>query len=143
MLTAQDIALIRWQLHTIEPFSDAVGAEILARLFWATPQARDCFPKDIFDARCKVFELIELAVAQLERIETVAPVFEALLASPRHGAPVAGIESAICMALLGTLENRFKGAFSDAARSAWSLAFWMLADCVDYRLLAPATREAA
>jgi hemoglobin-like flavoprotein len=143
MLTAQDIATIRWQFHTIEPFSDAIGAEFLARLFWATPQARDCFPKNVFEARGKVFELIALAVAQLERIETVAPAVDALLTHSRGVAPVAGIETAICMALLGTLESRLEGEFSASARSAWSRAFWMLANHVDFHSTTPALREAA
>ncbi|CAN1522882.1 hypothetical protein MCEMSEM23_01141 [Rhabdaerophilaceae bacterium] len=48
MLTHIEIALVRGQLRQPGITGDTFGGELLARIFWANPEVRGSFPKDIF-----------------------------------------------------------------------------------------------
>jgi hemoglobin-like flavoprotein len=128
-ITAAQINLVKETWGTVVPIADTAAKLFYDRLFATNPQLEPMFTgTDLPQQRKKLVKAINMIVVSLDRIETLLPVIRDL--GRRHVGY--GVEAAhygqVGSALLWTLETGLGDAWSDAAATAWTKAYQMLAD---------------
>jgi nitric oxide dioxygenase len=121
------VSIVRstWALAT--PNAESIGLGFYARLFELDPALRMLFPLDVRGQTAKLMQMLGVAIASLDRLETLAPALELL--GRRHvgyGVQDTHYET-VGRALLDTLAATFGGAFTEDVRLAWTETYTALA----------------
>ena len=115
-----------WQL--VVPIRDVAADLFYAKLFELDPSLKALFKGDMKAQGSKLMTMIGVAVANLDRPETLMPVLKGLGA--RHGGY--GVKDhhydTVAVALLDTLHRGLGDAFTPAISAAWVEVYGVLAD---------------
>lgn len=126
-MTPDDIRLVRSHFAAVAGQEAAFSASFYNRLFTIAPEVRPYFPDDMDDQSRKLMTVLNFAVGQLDRPETLGPAVVAL--GTRHAAYGVQPEqfAPVGAALLHTLEAWLGEAFDDRARQVWAAVYSALA----------------
>ena len=130
-MTPAEIALVRQSWATIasnDEHAAEAGTLFYGRLFARNPELRPLFPAGpLTDQARKLSQMLGVAVASLDRLDTIAPAVEAM--ARRHAGY--GVQDAhydaVGAALLDTLALAHGPAFTPALRAAWAEAYGTVA----------------
>lgn len=136
-MTSSDITLIKNSFQRVAPMADQAAALFYARLFELDPTLRRLFRGDMAEQGRKLMSVLGLAVASLDRLESLTPAVKAL--GTRHAGYGVSEEhyAVVGAALLWTLDKGLGPEFTPAVRDAWTGMYSMLAN-----LMIHAQREA-
>jgi hemoglobin-like flavoprotein len=138
----EQIALVQATWQKVTPIADTAARLFYERLFELEPDLRSLFGRtDMDEQRRKLLQMLALAVASLDRLETLRPALEAL--GRRHLGY--GVEDRhydlVGAALLWTLEQGLGDEYTRSVRDAWTAAHTALSTIMQDA--AAAGREAA
>jgi hemoglobin-like flavoprotein len=141
-LTPEQIGQVRATWSQVVPIADTAAQLFYERLFQLEPELRHLFGHtDMEQQRRKLMQTLAVAVAALDRLETVRPALEAL--GRRHVGY--GVEDRhyelVAAALLWTLKQGLGDQYTDSVRDAWTAAYGILAGIM--REAAGAAQQAA
>ena len=128
MITARQRLLIRNSWELMRPMAIHVADLFYDRLFELDPALRPLFRGDLEEQGRKLMAMISMAVASLDRLDTLVPAVRQLGA--RHGAYGVRNEhyATVGTALLWTLEKGLGPAFTPEVRAAWTTTYTLLAN---------------
>ncbi len=141
-LARDQVALVQATWQQVAPIADTAARLFYGRLFELEPGLRPLFGRtDMDEQRRKLMQMLAVAVAALDRLETLRPALEAL--GRRHVGY--GVEDRhyglVGEALLWTLEQGLGDGYTRSVRDAWAAAYTTLATIM--RDAAADGREAA
>ena len=126
-LSTEQITLVRESFGLVEPIASQAAALFYERLFAIAPEVLPLFTHDMDEQGKKLMQMIAVAVANLDNLETIMPAVQAL--GERHVSY--GVETAhyssVGAALLWTLEKSLGHAFTPETREAWTQVYALLA----------------
>jgi hemoglobin-like flavoprotein len=136
------IALVQATWQQVAPIADTAARLFYGRLFELEPDLRSLFGRtDMEEQRRKLMQMLAVAVAALDRLETLRPALEALgrrhidyRVENRH-------YSLVGSALLWTLEQGLGDEYTGSVRDAWTAVYTTLSTIMQDA--AAAEREAA
>jgi len=126
-LSRDQMALVQATWAKVAPIADTAARLFYGRLFELEPALRPLFGQsDMAEQRRKLMQMLALAVASLDRLETLRPALEAL--GRRHVGY--GVEDRhyglVGAALLWTLEQGLGDEYTMSVRDAWTAAYTAL-----------------
>lgn len=126
-MTPEQIGLVQGTWAKVVPIKETAAELFYGRLFELDPALRPLFKGDIREQGRKLMAMINVAVASLDRLDSIVPAVQDLGrrhkgygVQPEHYATVAG-------ALLWTLEKGLGDAFTPAVKEAWTQTYLVLA----------------
>lgn len=126
-MTPRQVALVAASWQGVLAFPETAAQLFYLRLFELDPSLRRMFPSELRDQGRKLVAMISVAVNGLARLETLAPVIEAL--GRRHAGY--GVKdqhyATVAEALLWTLQQGLGARFTAEVREAWTTAYGLLA----------------
>ncbi len=127
MFTDREIEIIWKTWMPVAEAQEASARLFYGRLFEVAPELKPLFTADMKDQGRRFFDMLGMAVHNLDRLETIIPPFEAL--GDRHDRYGARPEHypVIGAVLLDTLDARLGDAFTEEARKAWTRTYEILA----------------
>ncbi len=136
-MTPEDKNLVRETFALVVPIANQAAAIFYGRLFEIAPQFRPLFKGDMQEQGKKLMQMIGIAVANLDNLETVVPAVQKL--GQRHVGY--GVQAAdydiVGGALLWTLEQGLGDAFTPEVKQAWTNVYTVLADTMKQAAYAP------
>lgn len=127
-MTPQQIALVTKSWEQVQAHANVAAAAFYSRLFELDPALRGLFGDDLRAQSRKLAFAINVAVAGLDRLESLAPALREL--GRRHAGY--GVEerhyATVGAALLDTLAAGLADAFTPAVREAWTETYRVLAE---------------
>ncbi len=129
MLTERQRTLVRETWAMVAPISETAASLFYQRLFQLDPSLHALFAHSDMDAQGrKLMQMLDVAIAQLDRLDTLAPAVAAL--GTRHVRYGVRDEhyATVGAALLWTLEQGLGPAFSSEVRDAWTTTYGVLSD---------------
>jgi NO-binding membrane sensor protein with MHYT domain/hemoglobin-like flavoprotein len=125
-MSREQVRLVQETFGRIEPYAPLVAELFYRRLFEIAPQLRPLFPSDLTDQSAKLIAMLAIAVANLDRVDEIAPAVSDL--GRRHvGYGVAAEDyKPVGEALIWTLEQGLRDEFTPAVKSAWLAAYGLL-----------------
>ncbi|MHB1586906.1 MAG: globin family protein [Acidiferrobacteraceae bacterium] len=130
-MTDDEITLIRDTWNKVLPHAEEAGDLFYARLFVLNPKLKSLFQDDIRDQGRKLMVMIDVAVAHLERLDTIRPAIEDLGQRHVHYGVRSEDYDTVGQALLWTLTQALGPRFTPGARAAWSKIYTTLASIMD------------
>lgn len=123
----QQKELVRASFEAVAPGREEFAGKFYARLFEIAPDLRRLFKGDMAEQGRKLTAMLAVAVANLDRLETVVPAVRAL--GERHaGYGVKdGDYATVAEALLWTFQTTLGRAFGTATRDAWAALYAIVA----------------
>lgn len=125
-MTPEQIVLVQRSWRKVVPIAEQVAALFYGRLFELDPSLRPLFKSDLKAQGRKLTSMINTAVVNLERLESVLPAIQDL--GRRHIGY--GVEDphydTVANALLWTLAEGLGDEFDGRTREAWTLAYTAL-----------------
>jgi hemoglobin-like flavoprotein len=127
MMTSAQIDLVRSTWEQVIPIADTAAGLFYGRVFELEPATRRLFATDMSEQRRKLMQTLAVAVAALDKLETLRPALEGLgrrhveYGVQDHHYDLGGA------ALLWTLEQGLGDAFTGPVRDAWIEAYAALA----------------
>ena len=143
MITEQQRALVRESWAHVVPIAPTAARLFYDRLFTLDPSLRALFRDVDFEAQgSKLTSMLSAAVAQLDRLDSLAPAVESL--GRRHVSYGVRHEhyAVVGDALLWTLEQGLGARFTPETRRAWSDTYTLLAAIMRSASAVPATSHA-
>jgi hemoglobin-like flavoprotein len=128
MLSYHHRALVRETWALVAPIKSQAAALFYQRLFELDPSLRTLFAHSDMDTQgTKLMQMLDVAVAQLDKPDVLIPAVEAL--GRRHNGYGVRAEhyGTVAQSLLWTLEQGLGPAFTPEARDAWTLTYGALA----------------
>jgi hemoglobin-like flavoprotein len=127
-MTPKQKSLVQNSFAQVAPIAETAAALFYARLFELDPALRPLFTTDIEEQGRKLMQMLAIAVAGLDDLDTLVPAVRAL--GKRHvGYGVRDDHyDTVGTALLWTLETGLGGAFTFEVREAWTTVYTILAD---------------
>ncbi len=128
MLTEQQRSLVRETWAMVVPDCDTVATLFYDRLFLLDPSLHKLFlHSDMQSQGRKLVQMLDVAVAQLARLDTLSPAVAAL--GTRHVSYGVRDEhyDTVGAALLWTLQQGLGALFTDDVREAWTETYGLLA----------------
>ncbi len=126
-MTPENQALVRESFAKVVPIAPQAAAMFYDRLFVLEPSLKLLFRGDMAEQGRKLMAMIGLAVASLDRLETIVPAVQQL--GRRHA--TYGVHPAhydtVASALLWTLGQGLGDAFTAPVQAAWAEAYTILA----------------
>ncbi|MGT2478419.1 globin family protein [Methylobacterium oryzae CBMB20] len=126
-MTPEQVRLVQDSFAKVRPVAGTAADLFYGRLFEIAPRVRDLFPGDMTEQKQKLMAMLGLAVANLNRPDTVVPAprdlgrkHVAYGAQDSHYAPVGA-------ALLWTLEQGLGPDFTPEVREAWAETYALVA----------------
>ncbi|MEE7489081.1 globin family protein [Methylobacterium oryzae] len=126
-MTPEQVRLVQDSFAKVRPIAGTAADLFYDRLFEIAPRVRDLFPGDMTEQKQKLMAMLGLAVANLNRPDTVVPALQdlgrkhaAYGAQDSHYAPVGA-------ALLWTLEQGLGPDFTPEVREAWAETYALVA----------------
>jgi hemoglobin-like flavoprotein len=126
-MTPRQITLVQASWKDILAVSETAAQLFYLRLFALDPSLRPMFKGEIREQGRKLIAMMSVVVNGLARIETLAPVIEAL--GRRHAGYGVKDEhyATVAAALLWALEQGLGARFTPDVRDAWGAAYGLLA----------------
>jgi hemoglobin-like flavoprotein len=126
-MTPDQITLVRTTFAVLRPIAQDAAALFYARLFELDPTLRALFPTNLQRQGTLLMQMIGVAVANLDRADTLVPTVEAL--GRRH--VDYGVQDrhydVVGRALIDTLAQGLGSQFTPDVRDAWGAAYNLLA----------------
>src|SRR5829696_7784914 len=127
-MDATQIALVKDTFALVEPIQEQAAVLFYRRLFDLDPNIARLFATTDMDRQRKVLmQTLAVVVRGLDRLDQVVPGVQALGRRHRTYGVEASDYPIVASALLWTLDKGLGGAFTPAARQAWSAAIGLLA----------------
>lgn len=126
-MTTEQKLLVQTTFAQVLPIADVAATLFYNRLFELDPTVRAMFTGDMEEQGRKLMMMLKVAVANLDRLDTIVPAVEALGERHVHYGVKAHDYNTVAVALLWTLEQGLGDAFTPAAREAWTEVYTMLA----------------
>ncbi len=121
------IPIVQQSWQQVLPIRDIAAELLYAKLFELDPSLKALFKGDMKAQGSKLMTMIGVAVANLDRPETLMPVLKGLGA--RHGGY--GVKDhhydTVAAALLDTLQRGLGDAFTPQVKAAWIVVYSVLA----------------
>lgn len=136
-MTPAEINLVKDSFRKVVPIADQAAALFYARLFELDPSLRPLFRGDMADQGRKLMSMIAMAVASLERLDTIVPAVRQLGARHASYQVTEDHFATVGAALLWTLEKGLGPEFTPEVRAAWTTTYSLLAN-----VMMEAAREA-
>jgi hemoglobin-like flavoprotein len=126
-MTSQQVDLLQQSFRLIKPVMDDAAIVFYERLFEIDPSLQRLFHRSAREQARLLAETLTAVVSEIDRPAQLRRVIEAL--GPRYAATGVRDENylAVGEALLWTLENALKDAFTSDVRDAWMTAYSWLA----------------
>jgi len=133
-MTPEQVTLVQNSFAKVAPIAETAAALFYSRLFELDPSLRFMFHGDMEEQGRKLMTILQVAVSNLRRIDTIIPAVRALGA--RHAGYGVKDEhyDIVASALLWTLEMGLGEDFTADTRDAWVAV---------YTALEPTMKEAA
>jgi len=126
-MTPEQVGLVQGTWAKVLPIKDTAAELFYGRLFELDPSLRSLFKGDMTEQGRKLMAMINVAVAALDKLDSIVPAVKDLGARHvRYGVKAADYGT-VATALLWTLEKGLGDAFTPAAREAWTQAYMVLA----------------
>jgi hemoglobin-like flavoprotein len=127
-MTPAQVGLVRATWEQVVPIADTAARLFYGRLFELDPGLRQLFGRtDMAEQRRKLMQTLAVAVAALDKLETLRPALEGL--GKRH--VEYGVEDhhydLVGVALLWTLEQGLGDGYTKSVEDAWTMAYTTLA----------------
>ena len=127
-MTPEQKKLVKESFAMVLPIADVAAGLFYSRLFELDPALRALFKGNMEEQGRKLMTMIRVAVANLDRIDTIVPAVQNL--GERH--VNYGVEDdhyeTVGSALLWTLEKGLGDAFTAETRVAWAEVYALLAE---------------
>lgn len=127
-MTCKEMHLVRSSWKSVRPISTQAAEIFYRRLFEIAPELKPLFRGDMHMQGQRLMNMVDTAVAGLERWDEFVPALQAL--GKRHAGY--GVKDAdfdqVAAALLWTLEKGLGDAFTHEIRRAWISTYTLLAD---------------
>ncbi len=126
-MTPEEQTLVRDSFAKILPIAPQAAKLFYDRLFVLDPSLKPLFKSDMAEQGRKLMAMIGVAVASLDKLETIVPAVQAL--GRRHktyGVPPSSYDT-VGAALLWALGQGLGAAFTPAVKAAWTKAYTILA----------------
>jgi hemoglobin-like flavoprotein len=127
-LTEEEKFLVRQSFRRIEPAIELVVQLFYRRLFDIAPEVRPLFSDDMYEQQRKLISALRLCIAALDKVEEIVPTLKLLGTKHRSYGVEAQHYGAVGEALLWTLGECLKGAFTPQTRDAWTAVYTLLAE---------------
>jgi len=141
-MTPEQIADVRSSFAAIRPISAKAAALFYTRLFQLDPSLRPMFTRDLQEQGRMLMQVLGVAVASLDRIQTLIPTLHDL--GRRHAGYGVRDENydIVAEALLWTLEQGLGPKFTPQVRDAWTTTYAVLARAMQHGAAANAKAAA-
>jgi len=141
-MTPEQIADVRSSFAAIRPISAQAAALFYTRLFQLDPSLRPMFTRDLQEQGRMLMQVLGVAVASLDRIQTLIPTLHDL--GRRHAGYGVRDENydVVAEALLWTLEQGLGPKFTPQVRDAWTTTYAVLARTMQHGAAANAKAAA-
>lgn len=126
-VTPEQKLLVQTTFAQVLPIADTAATLFYTRLFELDPTVRAMFKGDMAEQGRKLMTMLKVAVANLDRLDTIVPAVEALGERHVHYGVQARDYDTVAVALLWTLEQGLGDAFTPEAREAWTEVYTVLA----------------
>ena len=137
-MTPETVKLVQDSFKAVIPIADVAANLFYDRLFETAPHVRPLFPQDLTEQKKKLMSMLATAITNLHQIETiVAPVEDLGRRHVNYGVTDAHYDD-VGAALLWTLNQGLKDAFTPDVEAAWAEAYTTLAS-----VMKAAARKAA
>ncbi len=125
-MKADQITLVQDTFDKIRPISEKAGELFYNRLFELAPSFKSLFKGDMKTQGRMLMKMIDYAVTDLDRLDTIAPTIQDL--GKRHVGYGVKEEyyGTVGEALLWTLEQGLGSDFTPEAKDAWAEAYKLL-----------------
>ena len=142
-MTPDQKVLVQDSFKLVAPIADSAAELFYGRLFDLDPALRSLFRGDMREQGRKLMQMLTVAVAGLDRLDTIVPAVRAL--GRRHAAY--GVEpehfETVANALLWTLAEGLGSAFTTEVREAWASVYSVLAEQMQLGIAEARLPEAA
>jgi hemoglobin-like flavoprotein len=137
----EQIAIVRATWRRLVPMEEEVAALFYRILFELDPRLRRLFRTHLGEQGRKLTAMLDVVVAQLDRLDEVVPIVEQL--GRRHAAyGVADVDyDTVGVALLGTLRGELGDAWTPVVEAAWTAAYATLAGVMRRAMVGAVARE--
>lgn len=126
-MTPEQVKLVQDSFAKVRPIAATAADLFYGRLFEIAPQVRPMFPDDMTEQKKKLMAMLGLAVANLDKPDTVVPALQNLGRQHiAYGTQAAHYEP-VGAALLWTLEQGLGVAFTPQVREAWQETYALVA----------------
>ncbi len=126
-LTPGEIELVQKSFALVDPIAEAAAGLFYGKLFEIDPSTKPLFKGEMTDQGRKLMSVLRTAVAGLDKFDQLMPALKIM--GQRHHAY--GVEfrhyESVAKALLWTLKEGLKGAFTPEMEQAWAKAYSSLA----------------
>ena len=143
-LTPREIELVQESFALVDPIAEDAAGLFYTRLFEIDPGIKSLFKGDMAEQGRKLMSVLKTAIASLDKFDQLVPVLKIM--GQRHltyGVEFKHYES-VAKALLWTLKEGLKDAFTPETEQAWAKAYTALAEVMmKGSQEPPATREFA
>jgi len=131
-MSPEQIALVKSSFEQVRPIAQQAAELFYDRLFELDPELKPLFKRDIKEQARMLMSVLSVAVASLDRIDTLLPTLHDMGA--RHAGYGVKEEhyATVGQALLWTLGYGLGGAFTPAVKEAWTVAYSALAGAMMY-----------
>src|SRR5947207_2936263 len=127
-MRTEQTRLVQQSFEQVLPIADVAAELFYNRLFELDPSLRSLFKGDMKEQGRKLMTMIRVAVANLDRLDTIVPAVQGL--GTRHIAY--GVQDShydtVGAALLWTLERGLGEGFTLETRAAWAEVYTILAN---------------
>jgi nitric oxide dioxygenase len=141
-LTPREIELVQESFALVDPIADDAAGLFYSKLFEIDPSTQRLFKGDMADQGRKLMGVLKTAISSLDKFDQLVPVLKIM--GQRHltyGVEFKHYES-VAKALLWTLKEGLKDAFTPETEQAWAKAYTALAEVMmKGSQEPPATRE--
>jgi hemoglobin-like flavoprotein len=126
-MTPTQVGLVQESWKRVLPIKDEAAQLFYRRLFELNPDLQPLFKGDMGEQRRKLMAMINVAVNNLDRIETLIPNLRELGRKHQgYGVSTRDYDT-VGAALLWTLEQGLGAAFTTEVRTAWTETYGALA----------------
>ena len=126
-MTPENQILVRESFAKVVPIAPQAAALFYDRLFVLDPALRQLFKGDMAEQGRKLMAMIGTAVANLARLEAIAPAVQDLGRRHADYGVLPSHYDIVATALLWTLGQGLGDAFTPAVEAAWTEAYTVLA----------------
>jgi hemoglobin-like flavoprotein len=126
-MTPEQVALVQESFKKVQPIAPQAADLFYGRLFEIAPDTRALFPQDLTDQKRKLMAMLTTAVVNLHRVGEIVPAVQDL--GRRHAGYKVTAEhyQPVGEALVWTLEQGLRDAFTPPVKAAWVEAYTTLA----------------
>ncbi|HUS15230.1 MAG TPA: globin family protein [Chloroflexia bacterium] len=126
-MTPEQKLLVQTSFAQVLPIAGTAATLFYDRLFELDPEVRAMFKGDMEEQKKKLMDMLRVAVANLNRLDTLVPAVEQLGARHERYGVQAGHYATVGAALIWTLEQGLGPAFTPEVREAWVAVYTVLA----------------